>query len=354
MPKVSVLMSVYNGEIYLQGAIESILKQTFQDFEFLIINDGSKDSTPQILSEHAAKDPRIVVIHNETNIGLDRSLNKGIERACGEYLARIDADDLSLPERLQQQVAFLDAHTEIGAVGTAVEIIDERGVSVGKEYPPVKPESVKVSLLINNYLHHCSMMLRTHLVRQVGGYDETKRYVEDYDLWWRLSRVSGVANLPDVLSQRRYSGKSITWTNRQAMLNAALGISLNAVQESLQAQLDEESYKRFWWSYHSQRENLHVESALRSHDIAKLKPFWQFLSTCTAGSEFWGPRLRTLAYNLLRRKHTLEGLQLLWIATHQLKTPMLWRSTLKSLIKPYIPEVGQQIWRNQQLKQSGN
>jgi len=115
-PKVTVLMPVYNGEKYLNEAIDSILGQTFKDFKFLIINDGSTDGTADILKSY--KDSRIKVTNNEKNIGLTKSLNKGLKMAKSEYIARMDADDISLPTRLQKQVEFMDSHPKVGVCGT--------------------------------------------------------------------------------------------------------------------------------------------------------------------------------------------------------------------------------------------
>jgi glycosyltransferase involved in cell wall biosynthesis len=124
-PKVSVVMSVYNGEKYLCEAIDSILNQTFENFEFLIVNDGSTDRTLEILQSY--RDPRIKVINNERNIGLTASLNKGLKIAKGEYVARMDADDVSFPHRLEQQKAFLDRNPRVAMVGSWAEVIDESG-----------------------------------------------------------------------------------------------------------------------------------------------------------------------------------------------------------------------------------
>jgi len=124
-PEVTVLMSVYNGEKYLREAIDSILNQTFTDFEFLIVNDGSTDRTAEILRSY--DDPRIIIINNEKNIGLTKSLNIGLRMAKGEYIARMDADDVSMPERLQKQIELLNQKKNTGLVGTYYTIINEKG-----------------------------------------------------------------------------------------------------------------------------------------------------------------------------------------------------------------------------------
>ena len=128
-PRVSVVVCVYNGEDFLRESIDSILSQTFADFELLILDDASIDSTPQILSECAAQDQRIRLAQNEQNLGLTKSLNKCLALARGEYVARQDADDVSLPERLAKQVEAMDARPELAALGAWVEVIDEQGAA---------------------------------------------------------------------------------------------------------------------------------------------------------------------------------------------------------------------------------
>ena len=129
-PKISVVMSVYNGTPYLRECIESILNQTCKDFEFIIIDDGSSDNTWKILTEYANQNQQIKLFKNEENIGLTKSLNKGLKLAGGEYIARQDADDVSLPDRFELQTRFLDAHLEVGALGSSAEVIDEQGMSL--------------------------------------------------------------------------------------------------------------------------------------------------------------------------------------------------------------------------------
>ncbi len=196
LPTISVIMSVYNGERYLRQAIDSILTQTYEDFEFIIINDGSTDSTVEILRSYT--DPRLRIIEQE-NIGLTRSLNRGVALAKGKYIARMDADDLSMPERFARQVAFLDAHPEIGMVGTSGLIQNEtRGV--GWEYPVhILDEDIRHNLIKGNQFVHTSVMLRKVVLQSLGGYDETYPYIQDYELWVRLAALTRLANLPDVL-----------------------------------------------------------------------------------------------------------------------------------------------------------
>lgn len=363
-PKISLVMSVYNGTPYLRTSVESILSQTFTDFELIIIDDGSTDSTWKILTEYADRDERVNLLKNEENIGLTKSLNKGLRLAKGEYIARQDADDVSFPDRFQLQTRFLDNYLEVGAIGTAAEVIDEQGMSLRRSYVLIEHESIQACLLVNNYncLYHSSMMVRRSLMRALGGYREELRYAQDYDLWLRLSQFTRVENLPDILICVRRSATNITKKHRQEQLLSAFAISLKAVRESLRGQLlDEDAYQRFWWAdlrlsdegaYQQFWLADHGQDAqLQSLDIQRLWPFWKLLANHSGGPQFWGPRLRCLGYSLLRHHQTVEGLQLLSVVTRQLKMPIQLGPVFKSFIKPYLPALGYQLWKTWQLQQ---
>ncbi len=208
MPTVSIIMPVYNGERYLGEAVASILGQSFRDFEFIIVDDGSTDGTPACLDRLA--DPRIVTIRSERNMGIVDALNKGIGAAAGTYLCRMDADDTALPERLQRQVDYLNAHPDIAAVGSAVGLIDPDGAIVGAERYPESPEQIRRTLFIHNPFAHGTVMMRASVIRELGGYDRRFLHNEDYDLWLRLAARHRLANLPDRLVLRRIHPESIT------------------------------------------------------------------------------------------------------------------------------------------------
>ncbi len=321
-PKVSILMCVYNGEVHLREAMESILEQTFKDFEFVIVDDGSTDSSWQILTEYSTEDSRIVLIRNEENLGLEKSLNKGLAATQGEYVARQDADDISLPNRLQLQTNFLDTHREVGALGSSLEFINKQGVVLRKKNLPVDHESLQAFLLINNCLWP-SMMIRRSLMQKLGGYNEKMLYAEDYDLYWRISCNSRLATLPDILLRYRSdNASSISKLKRKQQLQCALRISFKAVQDSLaeKATIDERVYERFWWALLDRKsyqkywdEDQGRSRQLQLQDIQHLQPLWQLLATHPGGVPIWGPRLRNLALSLLRNRQIVEGFQLLWI-----------------------------------------
>ena len=210
-PKVTVLMPVYNGKKYLGEAIESILNQTFTDFEFLIINDGSTDQSTQIINSF--NDLRIKLIKNEENLGLTKSLNKGLDLAKGKYIARMDADDISLPKRLEIQVKFMDNNPSIGITGSWVKIFGEQIKSFVKKFPANSNE-IMTLLLFNNALSHPSVIMRkTFLDRNNLKYDETLIYSQDYELWTRAFKHFRISNIKKVLLLYRVHGKRVTQIN---------------------------------------------------------------------------------------------------------------------------------------------
>lgn len=212
--KITVLMPVYNCELYINEAIDSILNQTFDDFEFLIIDDASTDSTISIIK--AYDDPRIQLIEKPKNSGYTNSLNYGLSIARGEYIARMDGDDISLPERFEKQVAFLDANPDVVLCGTALKVIGSDKVICYSEYH----ESIKLNLLKENCIIHPSVMLRKCILEKYSLiYDVVKEPAEDYDLWVRLSSVSKLYNLQEVLlNYRMYEGQVSRMRNKQQII----------------------------------------------------------------------------------------------------------------------------------------
>ena len=184
MPKVSVVMPAYNAEAYIGAAMESILSQSFGDFEFLILNDCSTDGTEAIIKSY--DDPRIVYLKNEKNLGVAATLNKGLAAAQGEYIARMDADDFSLPQRFEKQVAYLDAHPEVAVLGTQVQFFSDRGDGEPFCYLG-SPAQLKIDLLFASAIAHPSVMLRRQVILDMGGYDRQFEGLEDYELWCRIS-----------------------------------------------------------------------------------------------------------------------------------------------------------------------
>jgi len=214
-PAVTVLMSVYNGEAYLEAAIQSILNQSFSDFELLIIDDCSTDGSASLL--HQFKDSRIRVLRNEVNSGLTRSLNKGISLAKGKYLARMDADDISLPERLGLQYDFLESNPKYGLVGAERNILYKDHLKAKRGEVMTTHEAICVQQLFRNAFIHSAVMMRTSLAKLLH-YDETIYAAQDYDLWLRISKQTKVANLPIPLINYRVHAESISETRLEKQI----------------------------------------------------------------------------------------------------------------------------------------
>jgi hypothetical protein len=196
---VSVVMSVYNGARFLDKALYSIRDQTYRNFEFVIIDDGSSDATPEILAGHAADDSRISVL-SQQNRGLIESLQKGFAAASGKYIARMDADDVAKPYRLEMQVEFLTSNPGIALVGGAIEIIDSESKVVATVRSPSHPEGLRRELReFGNAIAHPTVMFRRRVLEEVGGFRSAYQYAEDYDLWLRMVEKFDLANLQEVL-----------------------------------------------------------------------------------------------------------------------------------------------------------
>ena len=204
-------MAVYNGQSYLRETIESILNQTFKDFEFLIIDDGSTDQSATII--HEFRDVRIKYVSNEKNKGLPFSLNRGLELAQGEYIVRMDADDISVPSRLKKEVRFMDTHPEITACGSWIKTIGHDAGYVHKYL--TSPEDIKASLLFNTSMAHPTVILRKSDLLKYNLHYNTNfsYYEEDYDLWVKISQHKKLANIPSVLLFYRLHQKSVTYVN---------------------------------------------------------------------------------------------------------------------------------------------
>ncbi|MEX5215246.1 MAG: glycosyltransferase [Nitrospiraceae bacterium] len=199
-PVITVVMSVYNGERFLGEAIESILGQSYAELEFIILDDGSTDASARISTSFG--DPRIRVVRHNRNLGLAASLNVGFSLAAGRYIARMDADDISLPTRLAHQVAFMDAHPHVGVCGSWIEVRGE-GIQQVWEYP-TDSDSIHARLLFDCALAHPTVMLnRVTMQKARLFYDSSYPCAQDYDLWTRAAPCVPLANIPEVLLIRR-------------------------------------------------------------------------------------------------------------------------------------------------------
>jgi glycosyltransferase involved in cell wall biosynthesis len=202
IPAVSVVMPVHNAGRFLDNAICSIRLQTLTDLELIIVDDGSTDGSTEILREHAAADPRVSVLR-VSHGGVARALNRGLIAARAELVARMDADDEAKPDRLERQLAALEAQPDIAVLGTGCEFIDADGRVISAFVPKADPAELREDLLKANCLMHPTVTMRRRLVLAIGGYRPVFAAAEDYDLWLRLSERHNLSNLPDLLLRYR-------------------------------------------------------------------------------------------------------------------------------------------------------
>ncbi len=249
-PKVSVVMPVSNGEAWLAAAIESVLTQTLADFELIIVDDGSTDASPGIIAASSARDERIVTVRQPRQLGLVKALNAALAVVRAPLLARLDADDMALPERLSYQARCFDERPELVLLGSWAERIDDSGRRTGVVRPETDPARLAVILQKRNPLVHSSVMTRTALVKKLGGYREAFLGAEDLDLWLRLSEHGVVANLPQTLVRYRVHGNSVT---RRLALRQCFSTRLACAAAAARAKLgtdpaEDLSSPPDWWA----------------------------------------------------------------------------------------------------------
>lgn len=219
-PAVSVVMSVYNGEAWVGAAIESILKQSMEDFEFFAIDDGSTDDTGKIIESFM--DERLWTASSD-RLGLTSQLIRGIRMSSATLIARLDADDEAMPERLERQCEYLTRRPHVGLVGGAAYEVDGSYADPVPYLPmPENDAAIRRALIRENPFIHSSVMFRRSVYDQVGGYDPTVAVGQDYDLWMRMARVTKLANLPEPLViRRRHPGQISVTRARERRLTEA-------------------------------------------------------------------------------------------------------------------------------------
>ena len=245
-------MSVYNGERYLREAVDSVIGQTFADFEFMIIDDASSDGSSAIIAEYASRDARVVMHRNSRNMGLSKSLNKGLGFSSGQYIARHDADDVSLPDRLEKQICVLEGHPDVVLVSGNLDLIESDGHVWRQPRRSGHPLLVAWFLLFYNYLGgHSQVMFRRQAVADVEGYSEKLLYSQDYELWLRLAQVGRIAIIPDVILRHRRHEGSISATHHEAQRQYSYIYSGRAIARLLGEELsrtDVAELQAFWLS----------------------------------------------------------------------------------------------------------
>ena len=222
IPAVSVVMSARDGERYLAAAIESVLAQTLADLELVLIDDGSTDSSPQILAAYASTDERVLV-HRHEHAGLATSLNRGIAYARSPLIARLDADDVAWPRRLELQVAHLAEHPDVGLVGGAVTFIDEHGHQFADARYPATDAEIRRAFSSTTPFVHSAVTMRREALDAAGGYRAAFPHAEDLDLWLRIGAVAELANLAEIVVSYRIHSRQSTVTGLERQSVSALG-----------------------------------------------------------------------------------------------------------------------------------
>lgn len=228
---VTVLMPAYNAEKHITTAIESILDQTYKDFEFLIIDDGSQDKTWEVIQEYAKSEKRIVSVKNDKNLKLAGVFNQGIQLANGHYIARMDADDWSYPTRLEKQFEFLENNPETVIVGCRVDICHENLEKIYTRNYGLNDREIRDKIFRFSPFCHPAIMARKNAMQSCGGYNPLLILGEDYDIYFRLGKKGKFANLPETLFKLRLHDSSTFRRNLKLVRRNTLYVRLKAVVE---------------------------------------------------------------------------------------------------------------------------
>ncbi|MBR6422529.1 glycosyltransferase [bacterium] len=240
-PLLSVLMPVFNSERFIAEAIESILNQTFKDFEFLILDDASTDKSFEIINDFENKDSHIKVFQNEKNLGVVESRNKLINLSQGKYITWLDSDDIALKTRFEEEIKFLENHPEIGLVGANTIIIDENSEKIGIWLFETEPQKLKIELFFHSPFLSSSVMIRKSCLPQ-NFYDPRFPVAEDFDLYSKISEHSDAANIPKFLVKYRINSKGLSKSNIEKMEQLAFQV-IKEHAERLGIKLEENTIK---------------------------------------------------------------------------------------------------------------
>jgi glycosyltransferase involved in cell wall biosynthesis len=253
MPSISVLMPVYNGQPFLRDSIESVLKQTFTDFEFIIIDDGSIDNTVDIIQEYAAKDKRIRLVRNPRNMGLIETLTIGNRYCTGEYIARMDADDISLPDRFERQYVYMQSHPEIDVLGSNSAFIDENGTLLDHVLiEPSDPVRVWLQMFFRCSIHHTTVFARSEVYKRFNesGLENTYIHAEDYAFWLRVGFEYTYANLNIILCHTRNHSMQVSNQFRETQRTSQLLAARQAYQRLLGQEISLDVLRSFMFYSH--------------------------------------------------------------------------------------------------------
>lgn len=286
-PLITVLLPVRDGERWIRACLESLAEQTFQDFEILLIDDGCTDSTIELALQR--QDLTIHVLQGPQQ-GLAAALALGVTQARGEFLARQDVDDLSAPDRLRQQVRFLQQNPNCVAVGSAAAEIDEEGRVLGTIDMPTDPRELQFRAILFNPMIHTSVMMRRLQVLSVGNYwaPSGRAYPEDFDLWSRLLAIGQLANLQDNLVSYRRSSQGVSALNRRALAEGAAAIAARNVTRVLGDEALSEPDKALIGAFHGRTRRMTPREAFRLWGI-----LWRLGRACGWPSPLGSSTLRT-------------------------------------------------------------
>lgn len=302
VPRVSVIMAVYNAEAFLQEAIQSVCRQSFTNWEFIIVDDGSEDRTSKILKVYSDEDFRIRVLPQK-RLGLTKSLNRAANMARGAFLARMDGDDVCLPDRFKSQIEYLESHPEVVAAGTSALFIDPDGDPIEDYEPPLSHEAIDRLHLsgTGGGIIHPSAMIRRNAFDIIGGYDEAFSTSQDYDLWLRLAEIGRLSNLRPTHLLYRLHLNSITFARRReqeknvkAILEATIrrrGTEITLPEPSTIPRTadrsDDEVFSRRIWIASAFRAGYHKTARKHTAIVLRLRPFelrsWIHFVACRTG-----------------------------------------------------------------------
>ena len=224
-PLISVVMATYNGEPFLRTAIQSVLLQSFRDFELIIVDDGSTDNSRNVIRQHARIDSRIRSV-SKKHSGLVASLNQACALARGEFLARLDSDDIAMPMRFEKQITYLQANPTVALLGSAIECIDEKGKPLFIMRWPCQAEGLQDHLLLDCAISHTTVLFRRDLFLSLGGYRSQFQHAEDYDLFLRMGDNNVLDNHPEVLCQYRLHQKQVSARSISQQVVSGIGARL--------------------------------------------------------------------------------------------------------------------------------
>jgi glycosyltransferase involved in cell wall biosynthesis len=331
IPVITVLMPVYNGEQFIKEAIESILSQSFTNFEFLIIDDGSTDTTPQIVQSYV--DSRIRYIKNEKNLGISHTLNKGLEMASAELIARMDADDISYPNRLQKQYEYLESHPSCALLSSWAREILENGEPIKVE--EWESDTYYYNLNFECVIYHPTVMYRRSVVIDIGGYSIP--YCEDYDLWWKIARDFEIHNLSEVLIDYRSTTSSLSRvTKKEEYENAQQQLVLRNIIHYTGPKFHLKEYELAYLRYEP-------DMILKQNNLQAIITCFDklnYISKCIMKKENVNRDIRSIRKAASRKKEWMIYLlraqiskkQLVWLLICTLSWQLLWKISIIEIV----------------------